>query len=116
MKIADHREEELKDHQAFAVYGTDRFMSGWGHAEGGYSVAIWYCYSKDLDKVEEWVSNRGDMQWIGAGNYHVIEKATENYHLLKEKAAGRPVKHVSLYSIDEGHPALVEKLEGENHD
>ena len=56
------------------------------------------------------------MQWVGSANYHVIEKATENYHLLKEKAAGRPVKHVSLYSVDEGHPALVEKLEGENHD
>ncbi len=104
-KVKDHRKEELIDSHTVGVYAYDKCMSGWGEAEGGWSIAIWYCKPMDANKVEEWVENRGEMIWVGQEmDSVVIDKAIlvcQNQGQYSKKVA-----HVSLYSVGEGHPAL----------
>lgn len=104
-EVRDHRKEELKTSQPFGVYGYDKFMSNWGLAEGGYSVAIWYCKAADADKVEAWVNSRKEMCWVGVEHHKVVISKAVSVSEGKS-TTGREVTHVSLYSIDEGHPAL----------
>ncbi len=42
------------------VIGTDSFLSGWGEAEGGASVAAWACRPEDRAAVLAWVRSRGE--------------------------------------------------------
>lgn len=64
MKIQDDRDAaQMLTHRALVI-GTDRFMSGWGDAKGGASVAAWACKSEDVDKALAWVQNRSDMKRV----------------------------------------------------
>jgi hypothetical protein len=60
MILADDRTEEVKNRPHLIVLGTDRFMSGWGMAEGGPSYAGWACDPGHVNAVESWVRQRGD--------------------------------------------------------
>ena len=64
MKIRDDRTEEQKATHTLAVGGTDRFLSGWGGAEGGSSFAFWACTSDDVDRCERAVRRRKDMKRV----------------------------------------------------
>lgn len=103
-EVKDQRKEELIDSHTVGVYGYDKFMSGWGDARGGWSIAIWYCKPMDANKVEEWVESRSEMVWVGQemGSV-VIDKAILACQTQKQNK----VAHISLYSVDEGHPALT---------
>lgn len=76
------------------VLGTDRFLSGWGGAEGGMSYAGWACRPEDLDAVEEWVEARGDMKRVRV--------VTNDYR------PGPGCAHLTIYPVRPGHPALEE--------
>ena len=59
-QIDDRTPEQRKTHTVLVVM-TDRFLSGWGGAAGGSSVAAWACStSQETLDAERWVSSRSD--------------------------------------------------------
>lgn len=84
----DDRTPEQRETHTVIIGGTDRFMSGWGLARGGVSVAGWACKPEDAKTVREWVERRGDM--------------------LRVRELGRNARaaHVHIYVADETHPSL----------
>lgn len=64
------------------------FMSGWGGAAGGSSVAGWACRPEVAHIVERWVRNRRDMTRV---------------RYLGDRPRGA---HVHIYVVEPGHPAL----------
>lgn len=93
MTRQDDRSAEQKATLTMLVVGTDSFMSGWGEAAGGTSVAAWACSAEDLPRVERWVRQRGEMKRV-----RVV------------RAAGYTprgnVAHFHIYAVGEDHPAL----------
>jgi len=92
MELVDERTKEERETLTAIVLATDRFMSGWGKAEGGPSYAGWACRPEDVNRVFDWVERRGDMQRVRivAGDY-------------------RPPSgpgHCHIYAVRPGHPAL----------
>lgn len=73
----------------WGVIATDKFLSGWGKARGGTSVAIWACSSwDDAERMESIIARRGDMQRVRIGD-------------LRKYRPGRGVAHVSVYVVAE---------------
>ena len=92
MVINDERTTEQQETHNILVTATDRFMSGWGLAEGGNSKCAWACDSPEkADKVFDWVSNRGDMKYV---NIHYNRWTPSN------------ATHVSIFLVEDSHPAL----------
>ena len=75
----------------YHVVGRDTCLSGWGLAEGGRSFAVWACTSAQVERVEAWVANRGDMVDV---------------RIVKGTLTTKPDDHVSVYFVDDQHPAL----------
>ena len=71
MKMQDDRTPEQQVTHTWLVIGTDRFMNGWGEAEGGVSYAVWACKPEDRHECLSWVERRGDMRRVRevAGEY-----------------------------------------------
>jgi hypothetical protein len=86
----DRTRTQMKTHTVLVV-GTDRFMSGWGGAEGGASYAGWACRPEDSDKVLKWVRRRGDQMRI---------------RITSDPYRPRNAAHVHIYVVVDGHPAL----------
>lgn len=70
---------------------TDSFMSGWGGASGGTSVAVWACRPDNLPKVERWVRSRGEARRV---------------RVVTLKGYRPRCAHCHVYVVNEGHPAL----------
>ena len=65
MNINDRRSEEQLETHRYLVVGTDRFLSGWGQAQGGQSYAAWACQTlTEAKKVVEVIQARGDMKRV----------------------------------------------------
>lgn len=96
--IVDDRTESQKITHTIGIAGTDKFMSGWGGATGGSSVAIW-AVSPDVswERVYDWVKSRREMRRV-----RVVD--------LGKYRPGRGVAHVHIYDVDPGHPALSSRL------
>ena len=62
--IVDERTEDQKLTHRLAVVGTDRFLSGWGKAEGGLSYAAWAFKDGQEASCFATIDNRGDMQRV----------------------------------------------------
>ena len=93
MEINDRRTpEELKSHPLLVV-GTDPFMSGWGNAQGGSSYAAWACRIEDVDRVERWVMDRGEMKRVRV--------VSADYRPKPGYCA-----HLSIYVVNDGHASL----------
>jgi len=94
MQFEDDRTEAQLETHRYLIGGTDRFLSGWGLAEGGASYAFWACRGEDAHRVEAWVKDRTDMmrvRWV-IGAY---------------RPNARHCAHAHVYVVDEGHPALA---------
>lgn len=90
--IQDDRDETTRASHSVLIVGTDKFMSGWGRAEGGASYAAWACRPEVADKVYDWVSARSDMERV-----------------REEGPDYRPSKYCAylhIYVVNEGHPAI----------
>ena len=63
MQIQDDRTEEQKSTHQILIGGTDKFLSGWGKAQGGKSYAFWACPNTwgELRDCERWVRSRPDI-------------------------------------------------------
>lgn len=95
MEVNDRRTEEEKETHYWLVTAIDRFMSGWGHAEGGTSRCAWACKPEDLDRVLDWVEDRDEMRYV-------------NVYNEKERGAYRPRTgaHLSIYVVNKDHVSL----------
>lgn len=89
MRKDDRTKEERKTHR-WLVTATDRFMSGWGQAEGGLSKCAWACTAETVDKVYKWVKSRPEMKHVRITSRPWYPKA----------------KHVHIYVVRNGHRAL----------
>lgn len=90
--LVDDRTPEQKKSHPVVILGTDRFLSGWGHADGGNSYAGWACRYEDADRVERWVRRRGDQQRVRVvGN---------------DYRPGPSCAHCHIYVVEAGHPAI----------
>ena len=93
MVMVDDRTDEQKATHNLAVVGRDSFLSGWGGAAGGYSRAAWaVAPGVNINRVENWVKDRGDMKYV-----NVVDLRT--YRLPRGTA------HFHVYVCDEDHPA-----------
>lgn len=62
--IQDNRTPEQRSALVHGVAMTDAFMSGWGGAKGGTSVAIWACPTDWLNHVEQQIRKRGEARRV----------------------------------------------------
>lgn len=92
MEVQDDRSIGQMHTYRIAFGGRDSFLSGWGQAKGGVSLAFWACRSEDAPKVRAWVEARSDIP-------RVREVDLRDY-----RPSGRG--HCHIYVVDEGHPAL----------
>ena len=94
MKIQDDRSEERKLTHTHLVIGTDPFLSGWGEARGGISIAAWACRPEDRKEVLEWVTSRTDM------------KRVREVNELFRKYTPRGTGHTHIYVVENNHSSL----------
>ncbi len=87
MILQDDRTPEQMATHTVVIGGTDKFMSGWGLARGGTSVAGWACTPEDATEVYKWVEDRKDLKRV-------------RYLGRNANAA-----HVHIYVVTEDHPA-----------
>ena len=92
MTRKDDRTAQEKQTHTMLVKGRDRILSGWGGAEGGYSVTAWACKPDDAYTVERWVRNRGDMSYVDV--------------VLDDYRPPRSTAHYHIYVVRDNHPAL----------
>ena len=85
--IIDDRTDEQRARLTHLVIMTDRFLSGWGGAEGGASYAAWACAPADRYRVLRWVESRTDA-------LRVREAAADSYRPSSACA------HFHIYAVD----------------
>lgn len=88
----DDRTDEQRRTHTIIVSAIDRFMSGWGGAKGGKSIAAWACKPEHADRVFAWVKARGEMRNVRMSD-----------HAFRKGAA-----HTHIYVVSDGHPSLGE--------
>ena len=114
MKIVDDRRPEQKQNTVLVV-AKDNFLSGWGQAAKGNSIAAWACKPEDAKKVEKWVSNRTDMQNVRIENGDYVPKNAAHYHIYN---ADMNVINNQLNSKNTLNPKALERakmnVENEN--
>ena len=94
--IEDDRTVEQRETHKFLVIGTDKFLSGWGGASGGTSVAAWACETgEEADRMERWVSGRSDMRRV-----RVVYDGPNRYR------PSRSCAHLHVYVVGKDHPGL----------
>ena len=88
----DDRTDDQKRTHTIGVAMTDSFMSGWGGAAGGASVAVWACDANtSWERVFDWVKRRSDARRV-----RTVDLAT-----YRPRAA-----HVHVYVVTPDHPSL----------
>jgi len=95
-QIHDDRTPEQTETHTTIIGGYDRFMSGWGRAEGGASYAFWSCKDQDAESVARWVRSRGDISRIRSFRCRGTHQAMRKIKF----------KQCHIYVIKEKHPAL----------
>lgn len=91
MDIDDDRTDAEKRTHTCLIGGTDRFMSGWGKAKGGQSIALWACPPEYRDRVRDWVYRSSDIG--GPDEYSDSNLPTG-------------LGHCHIYSVGPDHPAM----------
>ena len=95
MIIEDDRTEEQKKTNPVLIVGTDSFLSGWGGAAGGVSIAAWACTEGDQGRVESWVRHRSDMKRVRVA-----------YDNGKQRYRPSGKGHLHIYFVGPDHPAI----------
>ena len=114
MKIVDDRRPEQAKNEVLIV-AKDNFLSGWGQAAKGNSIAAWSCKEQDAQTVKKWVSNRTDMSNVRIENSDYKPKNAEHYHIYN---ADMKIINNQLNNKNTLNPAALEKakmnVENEN--
>lgn len=64
MIIQDDRDRDQRETHLWAIAATDSYMSGWGGATGGRSVAAWAFREGEEQACRAWVESRTDMKRV----------------------------------------------------
>ena len=105
MKIVDDRKPEQSKNEVLVV-AKDNFLSGWGQAAGGNSIAAWSCKPEDAKDVKKWVSNRTDMSNVRIENSNYVPKNAAHYHIY---SADMKIINNQLNSKNTLNPKALEK-------
>lgn len=89
---ADDRDASQRYTHVIGVAMNDRFLSNWGRAQRGTSVAVWACTKDDEDRVYDAVRRRSD-----ASRVRVVD--------LRTWRRPRGAAHVHIYAVSGDHPA-----------
>lgn len=100
----DERTEEQRQAMPLLVAGVDTFLSGWGGAAGGASVAAWACRESDVDAVFKWVKSRSDMRRV-----RLIDERDYMGRVVPVRSMFARCVHLTIYPVEVGHPALAAK-------
>ncbi len=92
MVIDDDRTAEQKESHYWLIVGTDKFLSGWGKADGGASYAAWATDDEHRAKVLDWVESRSDMK-----------RVREVFGEYRPRGRG----HLHIYVVNPGHASIV---------
>lgn len=90
--VEDRRTDQQRETLRYLVSARDTFLSGWGRAKGGASLAVWACSASDVEAVYRWVLSRPEMRHVSVDKDKLPRR--------------RNVAHVSIYPVQAGHPAL----------
>ena len=94
MTREDDRTPEQKETHTYLIVGTDTFMSDWGGATGGASIAAWACGpDTNTNRVFNWVQSRSDMTRVR----DAIDGKGSRYSPKCE--------HLHIYVVGADHPA-----------
>lgn len=90
MIINDDRTPEQRQTHILGVVARDKFMSGWGRAQGGASRCAWACEpGADLSRLERWVRSRSEMKYVNVVDLSTYRppRGTAHFHIyVAEKA------------------------------
>ena len=100
MQFTDDRTPEEKKTHPCIIIATDRFMSGWGKADGGPSYAGWACRVEDACAVEQWVRSRKEMIRVREVGSDYRPPAGEG--------------HCHIYVVRDGHPLSLSVMIAHN--
>jgi hypothetical protein len=89
-EINDFRSREQKKWMTTLVMGMDTFLSGWGKAANGASIAAWACSDDTAELVREWVEGRGDIVDVTVGSMEDVPDC----------------EHLSIYPVTQNHPSM----------
>lgn len=87
--VEDDRTDEQKQTHNYAVVARDKFMSGWGCAEGGASRCAWaVAPDVNIDRVERWVRSRSEMRYVNIVNLNTYRppRGTAHFHIYVANA------------------------------
>lgn len=96
--VNDDRTEEETTIYTHLVVGKDSFLSDWGMAEGGISIAAWACTPDMVDNVMDWIKDRSDIYAI-----KVLTEPLSVAEICREMSSFTKTKHISIYKVTEGH-------------
>ena len=89
--VTDNRTAAQRHTHTALVYGVDTFLSGWGLASDGASIAAWACRPADVPQVHAWVTSRSD----------IVEPQIEYDGHIPASCV-----QVTVYVVDDNHPSL----------
>jgi len=101
MIIQDDRKPEEKENYCYLVIGTDSFMSGWGGAKDGVSIAAWACKSEHRRLVTDWVESRSEMKRVRG--------SIDDGKKYRYRPSGKG--HCHIYVVHDDHPAVARYCE-----
>lgn len=92
--VRDDRTPEQRQTHKMGVVCRDKFMSGWGGAQNGYSRALWACApDADLNKLLSWVRSRKEMIFV-----NVVQD-------VNKYRPSRGTAHLHIYVCGPQHPS-----------
>lgn len=92
MTYKDDRTPKQRQTHRWGVVARDKFMSGWGGAQGGASRCAWACAPDvNIDRVYNWVKSRSEMRYV-----NIVDLSTYR--------APRGTAHFHVYVCDAQHP------------
>jgi hypothetical protein len=80
----DDRTLEQKQTHKWGVVAKDKFMSGWGGAQGGISRCAWACApDASLAQLEQWVRHRQEMRYVNVVDLNTYRppRGTVHFHI-----------------------------------
>ena len=90
-------DKDVAARPAPCVVMVDEFLSGWGEAEKGMSVAVWVCPQQGkLAEVAEWVKTRSDCA-------HSYITTTDDPNIFKGRSSGVKIKGERMYDVVHVH-------------
>ncbi len=97
--VNDERTEQQRDELTYCLFFHDRYLSHHPPACPGVSIAVFACKPEDKELMTRWLMDTHSKSATKAG----IRE------LPNCRMTTRQDDRVTIYAVDEGHPALLSK-------